>query len=87
MSDPERPTIVDGLNVNEVKDGLIVYDPSRDRVHYLNATAAILFVLCDGTRSPDDLAAELQDAFSLAAPATAEVAEGLGNLDREGLLA
>jgi len=42
-----QPSVIDGLDVNEVKDGLIVYDPSRDRVHYLNATAGVVFTLCD----------------------------------------
>ncbi|TMK54756.1 MAG: hypothetical protein E6G60_21290 [Actinobacteria bacterium] len=36
-----RPFAVDGLDVNEVSDGLIVYYPARDRVHYLNNTAAV----------------------------------------------
>lgn len=78
--------MISGLNVNEVRDGLIVYDPTRDRVHHLNATASILFVSCDGTRSPDDLAAELQAAFGLDEPATTEVIECLEQFGREGLL-
>ena len=44
----DSPLAVDGLDVNQVKDGLIVYDPARDRVHYLNNTAAAIFTLCDG---------------------------------------
>src|SRR5437762_3878064 len=45
----ERLSVIDGLDVNEVKDGLIVYEPDRDRVHYLNGTAAVVFLFCDGT--------------------------------------
>jgi hypothetical protein len=86
VADLERPATVSGLDVNEVRDGLIVYDPSRDRVHYLNATAAILFVLCDGSRDRAQLAVELQQAYGRPGPATAEVDEGLTHLEREGLL-
>ena len=78
--------MISGLNVNEVRDGLIVYDPARDRVHHLNATASILFVSCDGTRGRVQLAADLQEAFGLDEPATAEVDEGLERFGREGLL-
>jgi hypothetical protein len=38
---PDRPRTIDGLEINEVRDGLIVYDATRDRVHYLNATASL----------------------------------------------
>jgi hypothetical protein len=50
------PSVVEGLEVNEVNDGLTVFDSATDRVHYLNATAAIVFTLCDGTHSASEIA-------------------------------
>jgi len=50
MTVSDRPRAVDGLEVTEVKDGLVVYDPERDRVHYMNASAAVIFTFCDGAR-------------------------------------
>lgn len=87
MADHELPAIIEGLDVNEVRDGLIAYDPSRDRVHYLNATAAIVFVLCDGATTVEQMATQMQEAFGLDHPAVDEVRAGLESLGREGLLA
>ena len=43
----------EGLDVNEVPDGYVIYQTEADRVHYLNKTAAIVFELCDGARGTD----------------------------------
>jgi hypothetical protein len=86
MRDSSPLQVVDGLDVNEVKDGLIVYDPARDRVHYLNATAAIVFVLCDGTLDEPGIAGELAEAYGLDRPVADEVRECLEGLRTEGLL-
>lgn len=50
MTVSDRPSAAEGLEVTAVEDGLVVYDPERDRVHYLNATAAVVFTFCDGAR-------------------------------------
>jgi hypothetical protein len=83
----DRPSVVDGLDVNEIKDGLVVYDPARDRVHYLNATAAVVFMLCDGTKDSTAIAGLVATAFALDAPPVAEVGECLAQLEDEGLVA
>jgi hypothetical protein len=41
----------EGLDVDEVSDGYVIYQTGSDRVHYLNKTAAIVFELCDGAAS------------------------------------
>jgi len=82
----DHPSIVDGLDVNEVEDGLIVYDERTDRVHYLNATAAIVFTLCDGERDRDAIARAVAAAYGVGEPLGAEVDECLDQLGREGLL-
>lgn len=83
-SDP--PSLVDGLEVNEVKDGLIVYESDRERVHYLNATAAVVFTLCDGTNDVATIARLVAAAYHLDEPAVAEVEACLAQLEDEGLL-
>ena len=82
----DRPSVVDGLELNEVKDGLIVYEPERDRVHYLNATAAVVFTLCDGTHDVTGIAELVGTAYGLDEPPVAEVEECLDQLRAEGLL-
>jgi hypothetical protein len=81
-----RPSVIDGLDVNEVKDGLIVYESESDRVHYLNATASIVFTLCDGAHTAPDMAQVISVAFGLDRPPSAEVEECLETLAKEGLL-
>jgi hypothetical protein len=80
-----QPELIDGLDVNEVKDGLVVYDPARDRVHYLNATASVVFTLCDGQHDRAAMGAVLTEAFGLDEPPIAEVDEALAQLAGEGL--
>jgi hypothetical protein len=82
----DHPSPVDGLDVTEVKDGLIVYDPDEDRVHYLNATAAIVFTLCDGTKDSAGIAAFVAKAYGLEQPPLGEVTTCLRQLTDEGLL-
>lgn len=84
--DDARPELIDGLDVNEVKDGLVVYDPERDRVHYLNATASVVFTLCDGEHDRAAMGAVLAESFGLAEPPAADVDAALTQLSDEGLL-
>lgn len=80
------PGVSEGLEINKVADGYIVYHPARDRVHYLNHTAVLLLELCDGKTRAGDLAGLLKTAYNLPAPPTSEVSECLATLFEEGLL-
>ena len=75
-----------GLEINEGTDGFLVYQPDRDRLHNLNASAMLVLESCDGKRRIADLPALLADAFGLAAPPDHDVADCVANLLREGLL-
>jgi hypothetical protein len=80
------PRQVDGIEVNPVADGYIVYQPDRDRVHYLNHTAVLVLELCDGQLPAGDIPRLLRDAYDLSAPPTDQVAECLTKLLDEGLV-
>ena len=82
----DQPTVIDGLDVNEVKDGLIVYDPKRDRVHYLNGSAGVVFTLCDGAHSGTQIAEVVSVAFELDALPLTDVDRCLTTFANEGLL-
>ncbi|MHB1131350.1 MAG: PqqD family protein [Chloroflexota bacterium] len=43
---------------------LVLYDPQRQRVHVLNATAALIWHLCDGRRDRTAIAASLSARFA-----------------------
>lgn len=81
-----RPRVSEGIEVNEVADGYIVYQPDRDRVHYLNHTAVLLLELCDGRTTAAELPALLRAAYDLAEAPTGEVSECLAKLLKEGLV-
>ena len=80
------PTMVEGLELNEADDGLVVYEESRDRVHHLNATAALILELCDGTRDADAIADVLARGFELDERPLEETQTCLARLAEEGLI-
>jgi hypothetical protein len=82
----ERPVIADDLDVNETDDGLVIYQPSTDRVHHLNNTASVVLELCDGVRSVADIANSVGELFELDVPPLAETEDCLVRLLREGLV-
>jgi hypothetical protein len=88
MSDSMSATLSrsSDLDVHEVPDGYIVYDNARDRVHYLNQTAAIIFELCDSNIEADDVVGRVARAFELGPSAHAEIRACLDLLLKEGLV-
>ncbi len=40
---------------HEIDGEIVLYDPKRNRVHTLNPTAAVIWQLCDGSRTADQL--------------------------------
>ncbi len=74
------------LEVHTVDDGLVVFDAATDRVHYLNATATVVFSLCDGERSPDQIAELVRAAWQLEQVPTDDVAACIDQLRTEGVL-
>jgi hypothetical protein len=80
------PRQVDGVELNQVADGYVVYQPDRDRVHYLNHTAALVLEMCNGRVTAGEIPGLLKDAYDLAEAPTAEVGECLAKLLDEGLV-
>jgi hypothetical protein len=80
------PCQVDGIEINAVSDGYIVYQPDRDRVHYLNHTAVLVLELCNGQVAAGDIPGLVKTAYALPEAPTDEVADCLTKLDEEGLI-
>ena len=81
-----KPRRVDGLDVNRVSDGYVIYRPSSEVVHYLNLTGAFIFELCDGATPVDWMADLVREAFELADAPTGEVRTCLTELHRAALI-
>lgn len=85
--DPDlTPRRADGLEIRPVPDGFVVYDPSRDRLHFLNGTAAFVLESCDGATAVADLPALVAAAFQLETDPADEVDGCVRRLLSEGLL-
>ena len=55
-----------GVVVQQLPDELLIYDTETDRALCLNATAALVYTLCDGQTSPEGIAAQVKDKLGLA---------------------
>ena len=80
------PTQVEGLDINQLADGYVVYETARDRVHYLNHTAVLVLEMCNGNVKAEEIPGLLKTTYDLAEPPIAEVAECLARLSDEGLI-
>jgi hypothetical protein len=81
-----KPRLVKGLQITHVDDGYIVYDASRERVHYLNHTAGLVMDLCTGQNRWSAIAALVGKAFDLPRAPIREVGAILTQLTGEGLV-
>lgn len=82
----EVPALKDDVDLLPVDDGFMILDKAEDRVHYLNPTAALVALSCDGSATADEIAVRVQQQFGLPIPPVADVAEVIGRLRDEGLL-
>jgi len=75
----------DGLVIRSLADETLVYDRERHQAHCLDRVAGIVFQHCDGTRSPEEIAA-LLDEGELPAAREATVSLALEQLSAARLL-
>ncbi len=75
-----------GLDITEVEDGLVVFEPVSRRVHHLNVTATLVFELCTGENDRDTMVQLVQSAFGLSEPPVAEIDDLLALLTAEALV-
>ena len=83
----DRPARHEGLEVHEADDGLVVYPATGEGARVqLNRTAAVVFELCGGERTADDIAAELARVFGLETPPADLVRDCIAQLREQGLI-
>jgi hypothetical protein len=80
------PMHTEGLQVNELPDGYVIYQPSTERVHYLNGTAAVVFEMCNGKVAADVIPGLVKQAYDLAETPATEVEQCLARFLEEGLV-
>jgi hypothetical protein len=77
---------VDGIDLNETHDGVVVYDEVNEKVHFINLAATAILELCDGKIDVGDIKAIMQTAFDLPNLPDKEVEACLAQLLSEGLI-
>jgi hypothetical protein len=76
----------EGHEFNQVPDGYVIYQTGRDRVHFLNPTAVIVYELCDGKNTVAQIGRFMQDSYSLPAPPDEEVKSCVANFLKEEIV-
>ncbi len=54
-----RPRPADGVRGKDLGSEYMFYDEDSDKHHILNGTAREIFLLCDGTRTEDEVVDEM----------------------------
>lgn len=76
----------EAFEITEVPDGRVVYQASREKVHYLNPTAVIVLELATSGKTFAEITAFLTEAYGLAEAPGEAVESCIGSLLSEGLL-
>lgn len=80
------PSRAEDIDMVEMADGFAVRRAARERVHFVNHTAAIVLELCDGTKTDAEIAGLVGRLYDLPQPPEAEVADCLAQFREEGLV-
>jgi hypothetical protein len=58
-----KPVTKSSLLFRELDDGAVVYDPESEILHTLNASAAFIWLLCDGHNTISDIINRVKKDF------------------------
>jgi coenzyme PQQ biosynthesis protein PqqD len=82
-----RPLRAAGIRLETLSADAVLYHPDLAKVVRLNDTAALVWRLCDGVRTVEEIVATLREAYPEAAPDLAvDVERVLARLVDEGAL-
>ena len=84
----KRPYPLPGYHVEELDGEILLFNMSSQKILHINQTGALVWKLCDGRRTAEDIAQLLQAAYpDAAAQISAEVPLILDSFAAEGALA
>jgi len=83
----QRYAKLPGLETEQVPDGYVVYLSERERVFFLNNSAAVILELCDGEHTLAEIAEILVAAYELDELPQEAFQTSVTNLIDEGLIA
>lgn len=78
----------EGISGRKLGSDLMLYDQSKDKVHILNETGALVWKLVDGKNNPEQIADAFQKEFPDTKPEviSKDVSEIIEKLVSEGLI-
>ncbi|MCB1473763.1 MAG: PqqD family peptide modification chaperone [Rhodobiaceae bacterium] len=77
MKGSDRPVRKDGFLTQELDDEVVLYNPARSEALCLNATAALIWGLCDGETTVDEIQRMMSEAFPDAPGISQDVLDAL----------
>jgi hypothetical protein len=77
MEDSDRPLRRDGFLTQKLDDEIVLFDPDQTQALCLNATASLIWGLCDGATTVAEMVQLLRDAFPDAPDLAKDVCEAL----------
>jgi hypothetical protein len=87
MTSARIPRQISSFRLERLDDDLLLYHPGLTKTVHLNETASLIWQLCDGVRSVEDIATLLQESFpNEAAQIAADIETTLSRLADEGAI-
>lgn len=85
--DKKRPSQGKEILFRRIEDEGILYQVQENRIHSLNSTALLIWELCDGEHSSEEIAARIVSVYKVEPEkALEDVATTLKQLEELGLL-
>jgi hypothetical protein len=86
MEPPKKPRRKTDYRLELIDDELLLYHPGRTKILYCNQTASLVWNLCDGQRTAEEIAALLAESYPEAAAIPADVEATLGQFLEHGAI-
>lgn len=81
------PARCDGVTLCPLEDEALLYDTNRRKIFVVNATAALVWQLCDGEISIERIERKLRSRFAdTDSDVASDIREILGSFERHGLV-
>ena len=77
-----RPEVL----ARDVDGEVVLYHPGTQGIHGLNPTASFVWELCDGSRTPEDIAGELEAIYPGQPGVRSDVLQTIESLQSMGLI-
>jgi hypothetical protein len=65
MTDTARPLHRNDVLVNQLGEQIVLYSAQGQAIHVLNVTAGLIWALCDGEHSIQDMERAVQSSFAV----------------------